>query len=170
MRKALFVVLLSVLTAAAVSAKPEHFGGRFEIMNLAGINLYGIGSYTHTKWIDAEILFYFNLRSLSFGFLGNNKDYISHWATFAFKCRPLQFPPFKNSRLKPYVGAGTFPFILRGYTLHLTAGFEWVQKNDIALDINVKRFFTKESAVFEWLPGDGSNKAGLWALCLGIRL
>ena len=170
MRRLIMILLFAVLAAGTASAKSEHFGGRFEIMNLAGINLYGIGSYTHTRWIDAEFLVYFNFRSLSFGFLDLNRQYVSHYATFSVKVRPLQFPPFRNANFQPYIGAGTFPFIIRGYTMHLAIGIEWIQKDNFAIDINVKRFFTHESTLFEWLPGDTSNRASLWALCLGFRL
>jgi hypothetical protein len=159
MRKTiLFTLILLTLVTGGILAKPEHFGFRFEIMNQNLINLYGLGGYTHTKHADAEILFYFNQRSLDYTFLKAHKEYFSFAASFSFKYRPYVFKSFA-----PYVGAGTFPFLLRGYYMHYTIGIEFKQKNNFWIDINMKRIYSKEDRdFFQWLPQG-------WVFCIGFR-
>lgn len=149
--------LLCLLSGGRIFAEQEHFGFRFEVMNQNLINLYGFGGYTHTKHVDAEILFYFNQRSLNIPFLLDHPNYIALAATFAFKYRPVVFKSFA-----PYVGAGSFPFIIRGYYLHYTIGIEIKQKDNFWLDFNVKRIYSKENLPFDWLPSG-------WVFCVGLR-
>ncbi len=152
------LALLLMLATPQIQATPEHFGFRTEIMNLNMINLYGIGSYTHTERFDAEFLVYASPRALSLFFLADHKEYIAHFATFAFKYRP-----FVSEHFNLYVGGGSFPFIIRGYLLHATAGIEFMQTENFGIDLNMKYIVNKENDLFEWLPKG-------WALCLGIRL
>ena len=151
-------LLLLTLAAPQLQAAPEHAGFRAEIMNLNMINLYGIGAYTHTERFDAEMLFYFSPRALSLLFLADHKEYIADFATFGVKYRP-----FISEHFNFYVGAGSFPFILRGYLMNATVGVEFMQTDNFGVDLNVKYIVAKESTLFEWLPNG-------WAVCLGIRL
>ncbi len=151
----LFLIIL--FAGPVLHATPEHFGFRMEFMNMKLINLYGIGGYTHTERFDAEFLVYLSTQFYDVFLLSENKDYISFFSTFAFKYRPLI-----TEKINVYVGAGSFPFILRGYMFHTTIGIELMQTDNVGIDLNLKYIYNKESALFEWLPKG-------WALCLGIR-
>jgi hypothetical protein len=157
-RTLIFTLFFLTLATGSILALPEHFGFRFEIMNQNMINLYGFGGYTHTKNWDAEVLFYFNQRSLNYFFLRDHPEYFSFAATFALKYRPYVFKSFA-----PYVGVGSFPFLLRGYFIHYTIGIEFKQKKNFWIDINMKRIYAKEdSDIFRWLPQG-------WVFCVGFR-
>jgi hypothetical protein len=153
-----FLLLAFTLMTAQISpAAPEHVGFRMEFMNMKLINLYGMGGYTHTERMDAEILVYLSTQFYNVPLLERNKDYISFFSTFAVKYRPIVTDWFNF-----YVGAGSFPFILRGYMFHTAVGVEFMQSDTFGIDLNLKYIFNKESTLFEWLPKG-------WALCLGIR-
>lgn len=156
-------VILLLLWPILLRAKPEHAGFRFEIMNRRLVNLYGWGTYTHKPYMDAEMLFYFNFRSLDLFYLPEHPDYMAHFATFAVKVRPLGFfPGLQEFRLQPYAGGGYFPFVLRGFLGHITLGVEFLQTETFAFDMNLKRVYAIEDGLFRWLP-EG------WLLCLGVR-
>jgi len=160
--KIYFFILLIFLTFK-LNAESEHYGFRFEIMNQRLVNLYGIGTYTHSPYIDAEMLFYFNPRSLSIFYLIEHLEYSAHYATFSIKFRPFSvIRDFRKLRFQPYIGAGTFPFIIRGFLGHISFGVEFIQTKHFAMDMNLKWIYAIEDGVFQWLP-EG------WALCLGSR-
>jgi hypothetical protein len=161
------LVLLGFAAALALppslSAEPEHSGFRIEILNRRLVNLYGIGTYTHRTYMDAEMLFYVNPRTLDVFYLPDHKGYMSFFATFAVKSRPLGwFPVLRDFPIQPYAGVGTFPFLIKGFLGNLTLGVEFLQTEHVALDLNLKWIYAVEDGIFQWLP-EG------WALCLGAR-
>lgn len=139
----------------------EHFGARFEVMNLDMVNLYGFGSYTHTRHIDYEMLFYFNPRSFSVYVRSDiPDDYPALFASFGVRVRPFLFSKY----IIPYAATGYFPFITRGYLYHMDLGLEFRHKGNFHIDINLKRIYVRESSPFDWLP------ESKWALAVGFRI